>query len=235
MPCTCELLSGSIPYFEVGRSGSPLIVLSGGQAFMRKPDRERLRRDGARLKRLLPKGSGFTLFGYGPRHYAEVGLDGLADSFADILGCRSVPVQLVGLSYGGMVAARLAARHPGLVSDLILVSSAATFSAEGVGHVRRQIELASQRRYAELLSEFGGSFRRSWYNWLLRARLVLRGARLADEMNAPDKIAAYLRAGLAEGLVTPFWLSRITARTLVIGGTHDPFFWSEDARDRERN
>ncbi len=90
--------------------------------------------------------------------------------------------------------------------------------------MRRQIELASQRRYAELLSEFGGSFRRPWYNWLLRARLVLCGARLADEMNAPDEFTAYLRAGLAEGLVPPVWLSRITARTLVIGGTHDQFF-----------
>lgn len=224
MSCPDGLLTGSIPYVQIGRP-STLFVLSGGQAFMRMPGRERLRRDGARVKRLMPKGHGFTVFGYGPRHYVEAGLEGLADSFASILGCRSGPVQLVGISYGGLVAVRIAARHPGLVSDLVLVSSAAALSEEGISRVRRQIELASQRRYAELLSEFAGAFRRPWYKWFLKLRLLTQRTSLAGEMNAPDEITAYLRAGLAaKGPDISPWLKNITARTLVIGGERDQFF-----------
>lgn len=94
-----------------------------------------------------------------------------------------------------------------------------------MSRVRRQIDLASQRRYAELLSEFGGAFRRPWYNWLLRTRLLARRTSLAARMNPPDEIVAYLQAGLAaEGPDTSAWLKRITARTLVIGGARDQFF-----------
>ncbi|AZQ67629.1 alpha/beta hydrolase [Silicimonas algicola] len=225
MSLDTECLCGTIPHVEIGPHGSALAVLSGGQAFMRRPSPERLRRDAVRLRRLMPKGRGFTLFGYGPRHYAEAGLDGLADSFAAILSCRSGPVQLVGVSYGGLVATRIAARHPSLVSDLILLASAASFSEEGRARLQRQIQLAGQGRYAELLSDFGGTFRRPWYNWVLRARLRLRHARLAEEMNAPDEILAYLEAAEgAEETDAHASLSRITARALVIGGARDQVF-----------
>jgi pimeloyl-ACP methyl ester carboxylesterase len=105
------------------------------------------------------------------------------------------------------------------------VASGDSFSEEGRARVRRQMDLAKERRYTELLSSFGSTFRRPWYNWLLRARLRLRRAKYLRDMNSPDEILFYLDAGYRANEPDVYRsLSQITARTLVIGGEQDQFF-----------
>jgi pimeloyl-ACP methyl ester carboxylesterase len=153
------------------------------------------------------------------------GLNEIVETFTATLDSLPEPIRLVGISYGGLVAARLASHRPDLVSHLILIASAPSFSAEGLARVRKQICLASEGRYPELVREFAGVFRRPWFNWLLNLRLTLRRQGLADEMNDPDVICAYLQAGLeANGHEGTTWLERVQARTLVIGGGRDQFF-----------
>lgn len=219
-----ELLPGGIPTLRVGTTSDPIIVLNGGQAFMRRPRPERFRREADRVRRLLPEHEAFLLLGYGFPP-VDGGLDSLADQFAAAIRGLPGPHRLLGISFGGLVASRLAARHPDLVSRLILITSAHAFSTEGVARVRRQINLAEAERWPELLAEFGGVFRRPWFNWLLGLRLTMRWRDLAAEMNDPARIVAFLRAGLAgyaeEG---PDWLGRVTAPALIMGGERDQFF-----------
>lgn len=225
MPYAFDFLAGRIPCLRVGSTAAPLVVINGGQAFMRRSSRERFEREAQRLTRILPEGQGFLLLGYGGAPPEDLDLAAVVDDFAVAIESLPGPVRLAGISYGGLVAARLAARRPGLVSDLLLIASGHSFSAEGLRRVERQVALASERRYPELLREFGGVFRRPWLNGLLRLRLSLRRRGLAEEMNDPELIGAYLRAGLeANGREGTAWLGQVRARTLVIGGEQDQFF-----------
>ncbi len=219
------LLGGRIPFLRIGSDPTPLVVLNGGQAFMRRPGPKRFAREARRVKRLLPPGQSFLLLGYSGSPPRGRGLDEIVGTLTTALESLPKPISLAGISYGGLVAARLAARRPESVSQLILIASAHSFSAEGQARVRTQIDLTSQGRYPELLQEFGGVFRRPWFNGLLRLRLSLQHRDLAREMNNPNLICAYLRAGLeADGRDGTAWLERVRARTLLIGGTRDQFF-----------
>ena len=75
------------------------------------------------------------------------------------------------------------------------------------------------------LNEFGLVFRRPWLNWLLRRRLRRERAEVQETMNDPATIVRGLNAVAGEDFGRdPGWLTRIQARTLIVGGTRDPFF-----------
>jgi pimeloyl-ACP methyl ester carboxylesterase len=214
---------GRIPYARVDRGGKPIVVLSGGQAFMQRQTAGRIERDAARVAAVLPPERGFVLLGYDPAPGENHGLPTIAADVAAIIGELGPPVQLVGISYGGIVALRVAADHPGTVSDLVLLASAHRFSDAGLRRVRRQIDRAAAADFAALGEDFVAMFRRPWLNWLLRLRLRTRRGGAAAAMNDPEIIVRGLRA-VADAPVEETSLGRITARTLIVSGTHDQIF-----------
>ena len=215
---------GRIPYARVGSQPTPLLVLAGGQAFVQRPTAARIERDAARVARLLPSGRSFILLGYDPSRVGADGLDAIVANIATIVTELGAPIQLVGISYGGVIALQLAAQHPALVSEVVLLASAHDFSAEGKRRIQHQIDCASRGDFAGLVADFVAVFRRPWFNWLLRLRLAVRRGRLAETMNEPAIIIRGLRAILDARLADTTRLGRVTARTLVVGGTEDPFF-----------
>jgi pimeloyl-ACP methyl ester carboxylesterase len=216
---------GRIPYARVDRGGQPILVLSGGQAFMQRQTPERIERDAARVAAVLPRDRTFILLGYDPAPGESHSLPTIAADVAAIVAELGPPVQLVGVSYGGIVALRVAAEHPATVSDLVLLASAHRFSDEGLRRVRRQIDRAAAADFAALGGDFVAMFRRPWLNWLLRLRLRLRTrrGRAAAAMNDPEVIVRGLRA-VADAPFEETSLGRITARTLIVSGTHDQIF-----------
>jgi pimeloyl-ACP methyl ester carboxylesterase len=215
---------GRIPYARVGSYADPIVVLAGGQAFMQRPTLQRIERDARRVARLLPANRSFILLGYDPSLAGTHSLDAIVADVAAIARELGAPRQVVGVSYGGVIALQLAAQHPSLVSALVLLSSAHDFSAEGKRRLERQIDCASRGDLAALVEGFIAVFRRPWLNWLLRLRLRTRRARLGDTMNDPAIIIRGLSAILDKRLADTTHLGRVTARTLVIGGSKDQFF-----------
>jgi pimeloyl-ACP methyl ester carboxylesterase len=214
---------GRIPYARVDRGGKRILVLAGGQAFMQRQTPERIERDAGRVAAVLPRGRSFILLGYDPAPTGTYNLSTIAADTAAIVAELGSPVQLVGISYGGIVALRVAADHPGTVSELVLLASAHEFSAEGLARVRRQIDHAARGDFAALGEDFVAMFRRPWLNWLLRLRLRTRRGNLAEAMNDPDIIVRGLRAVLDPPLDEAA-LARITATTLIVCGTRDQMF-----------
>lgn len=218
------LLLGRVPYARFGTEANPLIVLNGGQAFVRRPTPERTLRDARRIARLLPQGQSFVLLGYDFSREEAGSLDAVVADLSRILETEFGKARLLGISYGGVVGLRLAAARPDLVSQLILLSSAHDFSAEGRARVERQIACAQACDFAALVGDFAAVFKRPWLNWLLRMRLRSRRHKLAVEMNDPAIITRGLRAVLGSAQPDTRWLGAVSARTLVIGGTADQFF-----------
>ena len=220
---TSGVFLGRIPCARVDGEGPPVLVVTGGQAFMQRPTPQRVERDAGRVAAVLPRGRGFVLLGYDPAPAQGHSLSTIAGDVAAIITELGPPVQVVGISYGGLVALRVAADHPDLVSHLVLLASAHRFSAEGLGRVRRQIDHATTGNLAALGEDFVALFRRPWLNWLLRLRLRTRRGRIAEGMNDPEIIVRGLRAVVDEPL-DEARLGRITARTLIISGTRDQMF-----------
>ncbi|MGW2226929.1 alpha/beta fold hydrolase [Streptomyces formicae] len=81
-------------------------------------------------------------------------LDGFADAAAEVIRAHGTSAHVLGVSWGGVIALRLAARHPELVESLIVAGSSAgsgTDPAKAEGMRRRAAELAElgPREFAE--------------------------------------------------------------------------------------
>jgi pimeloyl-ACP methyl ester carboxylesterase len=219
------LFLNKIPYVQSGSGPHPVVVLNGGQAFVRRPTPARAQRDAKRIARLLPKGRSIHVLGYEPSPPAGYSIATIVDDVARILREEIGPATVMGISFGGFVAARLAADHPDLVKEMILMVSAHRFSPEGRRSVDRQIACAWSGDFEGFLDEFGLVFRRPWLNWLVRWRFRQERTRLHETMNDPAAIVRGLNAVAGEDFGgDPSWLAHVAAPTLIVGATRDPFF-----------
>ncbi len=219
------LFLNKIPYVKTGSGANPIVVINGGQAFVRRPTMARAHRDAKRIARLVPRDRAVYILGYEPSPPPGYSIAGIVEDISRILRDEIGPATVMGISFGGFVAARLAAEHPETVKTLILLVSAHRFSPEGRRRIDRQIEYAWQGDFERFLNEFGLVFRRPWLNWLLRLRFRKERHRLHETMNDPATIIRGLNAVAGENFGSdPSWLARILAPTLIVGGTRDPFF-----------
>jgi pimeloyl-ACP methyl ester carboxylesterase len=161
-----------------------------------------------------------------PRGYS---IQDMADDYAAIIGEELVPpIDVIGTSTGGSIAQHLAADHPNLVRRLVLHANGYTLSDAGKEVQMRIAELARKRRWREASAALLGfvmpasPFGRiaAWFGSFLMA------------LSAPDDpsdlivtIEAEDKCDLTGRLV------EITAPTLVISGTEDPFYTRASLRE----
>lgn len=216
------LHAGRIPYARAGGRGKPLVILNGGQGFMRKLTPARMVRDARRIARLLPSGQAFILVQYDPKPAGKLDLALLADSVNELVRTLAEqPVTVIGISFGGMVALRLAARHRESVARLVLLSSAHRFSEAGQSRLRQQAAWVMQGELARVLMDYTDIFRRPWWNWLIRLRFRAERGRIAGTMGDPEAITAYLLAAVDP---TPVRLEALDLPVLIVGGDADQYF-----------
>ncbi|MFE2183517.1 alpha/beta fold hydrolase [Streptomyces sp. NPDC059455] len=147
-------------------------------------------------------------------------LDDYADTAAALIrrhGGTGGIAQVLGVSWGGVIALRLAARHPGLVSGLVVADS-----SRGSGTDLRRA--AAMRRRATELAELGP-----------RAFAEARAPRLVSEA-APSELVRRVTDTMAAAVRNPGYgyaaesmaatdlgpeLASITAPTLVLCGDRD--------------
>lgn len=199
-----------------------MVVLNGGRSFVRRPSIKRRERDARRVARMLPPKQSFVLLGYSADPAAELTIDGIV--VATLAAVREVardrPIDLVAISYGGMVACRLGAVDPALVRRLVLVASAHRFSPRGEAHVERQVALLERGDMAGFAQAFGGLFRRRTYNWLVTAMIRLSWRRVVDGMAAPAVIVRYLTAMARAPHAN---LAALSVPALILGGSANQF------------
>ncbi|RYD83360.1 MAG: alpha/beta hydrolase [Verrucomicrobiaceae bacterium] len=213
---------GRIPYTKVGSGLNPILVINGGQGFMMMPDTARISKDARRLTSVLPQGRSFILLGYDP-DAAKVTVDGLAADVSNIIDQHlGGTADVVGLSYGGVVASRVAMRSPQHIDKLALMASAPWFSEEGKQRLLRQIELIDAGDLIKLLREFTSMCRSPWLNVVVDLRVRLSGSRMAQRLGRVEVIRRYLAAMLDSEPSLDF--SAFRTPTVIVGGSRDQFF-----------
>jgi len=208
-----------------------IAVINGGNAFVRRFDPRSAARNAKQIARLFPADCTLTILGYDTTATPPYDVDTIADAFAAMIRAQHGTVSLAGISFGGFVATRLAARHPELVRDLILISTAHRFSEEGQRRVREQRASAARGDFMAMARPFLTLFRKRWRNHLLRAAIWIGRNSFAEKMNAPEFIAAMLDAALTASGSESEHLQQVRARTLLIAGTHDQFFDEASVRE----
>ncbi|MGQ4517262.1 alpha/beta fold hydrolase [Streptomyces sp. DW26H14] len=144
-------------------------------------------------------------------------LDDYADTAAALLRERGGPAHVVGASWGGVIALRLALRHPGLVLSLVLADSSPGSGTDP--HKAR-----AMRARADELAESGP-----------RAFAARRAPRLLGQ-DAPAGLAERVVSSMAAAVRLPGYryaaesmaatdhsdrLASVTAPALVLVGEHD--------------
>ncbi len=136
-------------------------------------------------------------------------------AFAAVRGFRSV--QLVGVAMGALVAALVAARHPGLVARLVICNGTDTITPDAARYIG---ERAAQVRTAGMAVAVDASLKNSFPASHEAARAAYRPVFLANDP------AAYAAASesLAAMDVGSDVLGLIRAPTLAVTGVED-FIW----------
>ncbi|WP_069884446.1 alpha/beta fold hydrolase [Streptomyces luteocolor] len=156
-------------------------------------------------------------YGKSPDPEGPLDLDGFADAAADLIRSYGPSAHVLGVSWGGVIALRLAVRHPDLVDSLIVADSSA-------GSGTDPEKAAGMRRRAAELAELGP-----------RAFAERRGPRLLSP-DAPDALVERAVAAMAAAVRLPGYayaaesmaaadllgeLPAITAPVLVVCGDQD--------------
>lgn len=223
------LLGGRIPYIRGGAGPRHAAVFFGGNALFKRLDRSS---DPGRYARqiaaLLPDGFRFTILGYEETPPTDYTLDTIVRDMAHVVRTEiGNPDLVIGVSFGGFVAQRFAAEHPDLVRRLVLLVSGHRFSEEGWAAMERQFKALGTGDFHSLVTDSVLLFRRPWYNWLVRLKLWKDRERLAAEFKDPKLILRSYRSLFSEDFRrNSEFAKRITAPTLVVGGSADQFFGS---------
>lgn len=214
----------SLPHIVVGHGPDTVVVLAGGNAFVSRFDAARAAREARRLARLFPRGTRLCVVAYDPGAHETVTVPHLAGEVADLLRTAYPGAVLAGVSFGGLVALRVAADHPDAVSRLVLLASAHRFSNEGRLRVAAQLRALRDGDLDAMIQPFLRLCWRWWWNALLSARVRVRRSHLLAHVNDPRIVVAMLQAALEESDALTPRLASIRLPTFIVGGTADQFF-----------
>jgi poly(3-hydroxyoctanoate) depolymerase len=199
-------------------SGRPLLLLMGigGNLEMWAPFEDAL---DARLTQTItvdaPGTGGSTGYRF-PRR-----MPGLARTMDEMLGALGYDqVDVLGVSFGGVLAQQLAHQAPGRVRQLVLAATGAGLG--GVpGSPRVLLALATPRRYhqPDYFRQIAGDI----YGGVARRDpdALLHGS-LARFAHAPSMSGYLSQLYAITGWTSVPWLCRLPQRTLVIAGDDDP-------------
>jgi pimeloyl-ACP methyl ester carboxylesterase len=213
---------GSLPYAAVG-GGSPLVVLAGltpvtgvaGDGLVRSIVHPLLPLAGSRRLVVLNRRAGMPR-GMTMAELAGEHAEALRDAFA-------APVDLVGTSTGGSIAAQLSADHGELVGRLALISAACRLGPVGKAlqaQIAASIRCGAYRRAAAIVAAglvppWRGKAVAAAAGWLLARRLVRGPGQWAD-------MATTIEA--EDGFDLASCPVPITAPTLIVAGRDDRFY-----------
>ncbi len=147
----------------------------------------------------------------------------MAADYARVIESELGPSRIVGFSTGGSIAQYVAIDHPEAVLSLALIVSASRLSEEGRQTCERWHHLTREARWQELRADMASATVTGEKNKrFARAFMKAFGRIVLGTPSDPSDFLTTLEADL--GHDTTGRLAEISAPTLVLGGSEDPFF-----------
>src|SRR4028119_2012354 len=147
----------------------------------------------------------------------------MAADYARVIEGELGPSHVMGFSTGGSIAQYVAIDHPEVVRSLALIVSASRLSEEGRRTCERWHHLTREARWQELRADMASATVTGEKNKrLARAFMKVFGRFALGAPSDPSYFLTTLEADLDHD--TTGWLAEISAPTLIVGGTEDPFF-----------
>jgi pimeloyl-ACP methyl ester carboxylesterase len=223
------IFSNGIPYIHFGEGEEILLVFSGGpgntlpSGFMTRVFGQFKQLSESCVVYVLGRKSELPE-GYTTRDMAEDYAAVIRDEFED------GPLDVMGMSYGGLIAQHLAADHPELVRHLVIAMSCYRFSDEGNRLDMRYAELLSEGKKRAALKSLepileGGRIKKSFMKFLMG----YIGPLLWSNPDNPSDLLVEGKAEMAHDSKSR--LTEIRAPTLVIGGSKDYYCPVERLRE----
>ncbi|WP_276254023.1 alpha/beta fold hydrolase [Halomontanus rarus] len=223
-------LMGSLPYVKVGDGPKTLLVIPGLDDALFDGSYGRV--DAWLAKRALRRfRDDYTVYVVSrPRRLADGRtVRGMAADYARVLENEFGHASVLGISMGGLIAQELAFGRPDLVDRLVVAVAGCRLSEEGTEIGNRLRWYALERDWpairATLFEQMYTGRKREIYPRLARAAGRVRPPTPADPNDVLVSIDAVLEYDGTDHL------GEIEPRTLVIGGTDDPFFPEEILRE----
>jgi pimeloyl-ACP methyl ester carboxylesterase len=218
------VFANSISYVRFGTGEQILLVFSGGPGTF-LPSRFSIRLLGE-FKLLAKQYQIYVMArktglpdGYTTRDMAEDYATVINNEFG------GKPVDVMGMSYGGLVAQHLAADHPELVRRLVIAMSCYRFSDEGNELDMRFALLLSEGKQRKACSVFGTAMGKGIKMRVVMFFMWLVGPLIFSKPENPHDLVVEGKAEVAHNFKDQ--LVDIKVPTLVIGGDHD-FYCPED-------
>jgi pimeloyl-ACP methyl ester carboxylesterase len=147
----------------------------------------------------------------------------MAADYARIIEGELGPSHVMGFSTGGEIAQYVAIDHPEVVLSLALIVSASRLSEEGRQACERWHNLTREARWQELRADMASATVTGERNKrLARAFMKVFGRIVLGAPSDPSDFLTTLEADL--GHDTTGRLAEISAPTLILGGSEDPFY-----------
>lgn len=151
-----------------------------------------------------------------------------AADHADVLR-KLGPVDILGISMGGLIGQQLCAHHPDVVDRFVAVSSAYQLGKTGREPVQRMLEYARNHDWASIRSELARGMFSDARSITYPPFIQTVGRFVLPRPAAPDDVRISLEAILEyDGQDV---LEEIDHSTLVIGGDRDPYFTADVMRE----
>ena len=220
---------GEFPYVRIGSGPENLVILPGTTLENEPPNRFAAWTYRLGFGRFA---KGYTVYVINRRRGMPPGYTtrDMAADYAAVLEQELGPSHLMGFSTGGEIAQYVAIDHPTAVSSLILVVSACRLSVTGREICERWQALTHEGHWQDLRTDMASVAVSGETNKRL-ARAVIRvfGGLVFRVPSDPQDFLTTLGADL--GHDTTERLGEISAPTLVVGGTEDPFYSGDTTRE----
>lgn len=236
MDFECGMFLDKIPYIKGGCGLRKMVFFYGGSAMISSLEKSSVKNHLNIIKAYVPEGYTYYVFGYERNPAPGYDLNQIADDFAKIIKNEMGHAVIIGVSFGGFVAVRFAAKYPELTDQLILLISAHKFSFLGEAKINKMMELAQNERCYDLIKEVTVLFRRAWLNLLARFVLWKNKRKILRDIYPGASIINNLAGIFSMDVRRNIdYLGEIKAETLVIGGTKDQFFGVDEFQTTAKN
>ncbi len=217
------MLGSRFPYVRFGDGPTSLVVLPGLAFDNGAPTRTDARLYALSMRALAVRRTVTVLRrprGIATAAAGELSTADIADLYASVLADEPGPLDVLGLSTGGLIAQHLALRHRGLVRRLVLAVSGAQIAEAGRQICQAWLDQVERQDWRALRGTLTASAVDGPRTQRL-ARMLGSSGRRPNPLDVAD-FAATVRADLRHD--TTAALPEMAAPTLVLGGRDDPFF-----------